>query len=353
MSTPTGALSELDAQPTSASIVVLSSHPLSSAKIGGIIGGVVSLILILCLIAYFMRRLRKKHERKVKRRFTLLRWRHPRLEVTQMSVEEGAATGTLNTVRLHAQAKGQPSSVSVHGVVTGPDTGLPIEQTQLQTIPEEQSPGILPLQKRETDSPRSIPSPSTTPQFSMGSGTTLNLKSGLAPTPPPPAAIHPTLRTGQGEHAYRPTAYWPSFCTAETSRRSSANTNNTQSQPNPWYPSTTPELFDTGFYLGRLELPATCSRELINIPFTERQRQRQKSQLHRGAALPLSITTPDGAVLSPNFNGLPVDADADSHAMSFMAYSQESDPAEPRLKKRVSKKQRQRQRQNTSTSCCR
>ncbi|KAL4992098.1 hypothetical protein BDW68DRAFT_184452 [Aspergillus falconensis] len=307
-STPTSALSELVAQPTSASNVVSSSHRLGSAKIGSIVGGVVSLVLILCLIAYFVRRSRKKRRKRVRRRFTLLRWRHPRLEDSQMSVEEGTATGTPSTVHLHAQANGQPSSVSVHGIVTGACTGFPNGHTQLQTIPEEQSPGISPLQKRETDLPRSIPSASTSsPSPITSPKTDVNLKSGFIPMPPPPAAIHPALRPGQGEHAYHPTAYWPSFCTPGTSRRSSANTTNTQSHPNPRHLSTTPELFDTGFYLGRLELPATCFRELINIPFAERQRQRQKSQLHRGTTLPLSITTPDGAVLSPNFNAAAIE----------------------------------------------
>ncbi|KAL5001175.1 hypothetical protein BDV10DRAFT_160785 [Aspergillus recurvatus] len=346
-STPTSALSELDAQPTSASHVVSSSHRLSE-KVGGIVGGAVSLVLILCLIAYFIRRSRKKRERRVRRRFTLLRWRHPRLEDTQMSVEEGTTTGKPSTVHLQAQAEGQPSSVSVHGMVTGTGGG----QTRLQTIPDGQPPGISPLQKRETDLPRSIPSASTsspspieTPQSAISPKTTLNLKSGFTPTPPPPAAIHPALRPGQGEHAYHPTAYWPSFCTPETSRRGSTNTTSRQPQSHPRPLSTTPELFDTGFYLGRLELPTTCSRELINIPFAERQRQRQKSQLHHGTTQALTIMTPDGAVLSSNFNGLPVNVDADSHAMSFRAYGQESDPAEPRLEKRASKKQKQKQRQ--------
>ncbi|KAL4978260.1 hypothetical protein BDW66DRAFT_130638 [Aspergillus desertorum] len=324
--TPTSALSELDAQSISASGVTSSNRHLSSAKIGGIVGGVVSLVLILCLIAHFMHS-RKKRRRRVRRRFTLLRWRHPRLEDIQMNVEEGAATGTPSTVHLHAQAKGQPSSVSVHGIVTGTGTGFPTTQTQLQTILEEQSLGISPLRKRETDSLRSTPSASTSSpssitisQSAISPKTNQNLKSAFTPKPPPPGAVHPALRSGQGENNYRSTAYLPSFCTPKTSRRSSANTaTHTHAQAyarsRPRHPSMTPELFDTGFYLGRLELPTTCSRELINIPFAERQRQRQKSQLHRGTTLPLSITTPDGAILWPNFNGLPVDVDADGHAM--------------------------------------
>ncbi|KAL4906324.1 hypothetical protein BDW74DRAFT_151725 [Aspergillus multicolor] len=123
----------------------------------------------------------------------------------------------------------------------------------------------------------------------------------------PPSGIHPALRPGEQEHAYVPTSYWPSFCTPQGSRRSSAAATSPLR-----HSSATHELFDTGFRLGRFELPSTCSRELINIPFRERQRQRQKSQLHRVAPLPLSITTPDGAVLSANFNGLAVDLNAGS-----------------------------------------
>ncbi|KAL4739650.1 hypothetical protein BDV11DRAFT_215074 [Aspergillus similis] len=321
--TPTSTLSKLDAQPTPASDFVSSSHRLSSAKIGAIVGGVISLVLILCLIAYFIRRTRKKRGRRVKRRFTLLRWRHHRLEDKQMSVEQVTGTSTSGTVDLHAQVKGQPSSVRIHDIVTGTGsrTGFWNRQKQPQTIPGEQSPGISLLQKRVTDSPRSIPSaltpspsPLTTLQPAISPKTSLNLESAFTPTPPLPAAIHPA-HPGQDEDAFHPTAYWPSSCTADISRRSKTNIiintaydhADTHEQPHSRHPSTTPELFDTGFYLGRVELPTTCSRELINIPFAERQRQRQKSQLHRGTTHQLSITTPDGVVLSPNFNGLPVD----------------------------------------------
>ncbi|KAL4926307.1 uncharacterized protein BDV17DRAFT_293727 [Aspergillus undulatus] len=87
--------------------------------------------------------------------------------------------------------------------------------------------------------------------------------------------------------------------------------------------SSTPELSDTGIRLGRLELPATTTRELINIPLAERQRHIAQKQLYRNAGLPSPIITPDGAVLSANFNSLPVDTD--SHAMSFMNYGESSE----------------------------
>ncbi|KAL3435749.1 hypothetical protein BDV09DRAFT_184753 [Aspergillus tetrazonus] len=321
MVTPTSTLSKLDAQPTPASNLVSSSHRLRSTKIGAIVGGVISLVLILCLIAYFIRRTRKKRGR-VGRQFTLLRWRHRCLEEKQMSLEEEIGT-TPGTMDFHAQAKGQPPLVLTHDVVIGEGsrTGFMSRQKQPQNIPGEQSPVVPLIQKRETDSPGSIPSmltPSPSPlaalEPAISPKTSLNLQSAFTPTPPLPAAIHPALHSGQGKHAHHRTAYWPSSCTPEMSRCSNANiiTNTADAhadaheQPHSRNPSTTPELFDTGFYLGRVELPTTCSRELINIPFAERQRQRQKSQLHRSTTHLLSITTPDGAVLSPNFNGLPV-----------------------------------------------
>ncbi|KAL4813944.1 hypothetical protein BDW67DRAFT_187207 [Aspergillus spinulosporus] len=325
--TPTSTLSELDAQPTLSSNLVSSSHSLSSGKIGAIVGGVISLVLIFCLIASFIRRTRKKRGRRVRRQFTLLRWRHHCLEDKQMNLEQETGTSAPSTMDIHAQAKGQPPLVRIHDIITGTGsrTGVLSRQKQPQTIPEEQSPGVPLLQKRETDSPGSIPSaltsspsPVTTLQPAISPRTSLNFESAFTPTPPLPAAIHPANHPGQGEHvSYHPTAYWQSFSTPEISRRSNANiTTNTASAPADAYeqlhsrdPSTTPELFDTGFYLGRVELPTTCSRELINIPLAERQRQRLKSQLHRGTTHPLSITTPDGVVLSPNFNGLPVDVE--------------------------------------------
>ncbi|KAL4778631.1 hypothetical protein BJX76DRAFT_362553 [Aspergillus varians] len=93
--------------------------------------------------------------------------------------------------------------------------------------------------------------------------------------------------------------------------------------PSPNSNSPTPELFDTGFYRGRLELPANSLRELINIPFTERQRQTQQKQLYCSAGQPSPIITSDGAILSANFNCFPVDPD--SHAMSFMDYDSACD----------------------------
>ncbi|KAL4775111.1 hypothetical protein BDW60DRAFT_204381 [Aspergillus nidulans var. acristatus] len=359
--TPTITLSELGAQPTPASNLVSSSHRLSSTMIGAIVGGVISLVLILCLIAYFIHRTRKKRGRKVRRQFTLLRWRHHCLEDKQMSLEQETGTATPGTMDLHAQAKGQPPLVRFHDIVigSGSRTGFMNRQKQPQTIPGEQSPVVSLLQKRETDSPGSIPSALTSSpsplaalQPAISPKTSLNLQSAFTPTPPLPAAIHPALHPGQGEHGYHPTAYWPSSCTPEMSRCNNANIitdtayahADAHEQPHSRHFSTTPELFDTGFYLGRVELPTTCSRELINIPFAERQRQRQKSQLHRGTAHPLSITTPDGAVLSPNFNGLPVDIGAFSHALSS-PYSQEPGPVEPRPEKRASEEQKEIQKQ--------
>ncbi|KAL4765630.1 uncharacterized protein BDW70DRAFT_168841 [Aspergillus foveolatus] len=306
--THTSTLSELDAQPTPASNLVSSSHRLSSTRIGAIVGGVISLVLILCLIAYFIRRTRKKRGRRI-------------------SLEQETGTITPGTMDFHAQAKGQPPLVRIHDIVTGSGsrTGFMNRQKQPQTIPGEQSPVVSLLQKRETDSPGSIPSALTSSpsplaalQPAISPKTSLNLQSAFTPTPPLPAAIHQSLHPSQGEHGYHPTAYWPSSCNPEMNRCSNANIiantadahTDAHEQPYSRRPSTTPELFDTGFYLGRVELPITCSRELINIPFAERQRQRQKSQLHRGTTHPLSITTPDGAVLSPNFNGLPVDTAA-------------------------------------------
>ncbi|RDW86596.1 uncharacterized protein DSM5745_03238 [Aspergillus mulundensis] len=291
---PSKVLSEVEAQPTSATVT--SSHKgLSGGAIGGIVGGVVSLVLILCLVAFLLRRLRKKRGKKV-RRFTLLRWRHPTLDDAQ-SAEEGTAS----TAHLQPQTTAVNPALTVPTIVTGP------LNTQPTGITGEKSPAISPLQRQQADSPRSIPSASAsaiipsplTPYSAISPKTTRN--SMLKLNFRPPSGIHPALRPGDPEHAYNPLSYWPSFCTPNTSRRNSPTTSPLRHSP------ATHELFDTGFRLGRLELPSTCSRELINVPFRDRQRQRQKSQLHRGAPLPLSITTPDGAVLSSNFNGLAVD----------------------------------------------
>ncbi|OJJ00184.1 hypothetical protein ASPVEDRAFT_81764 [Aspergillus versicolor CBS 583.65] len=197
--------------------------------------------------------------------------------------------------------------MAVRNIVTGPPNN------QSQSTPIEQSPDISPLQSNQSHSPQTIASVSS-PSTVINPRRTRNSCSKSAIIAPPPDAVHPAFRETQPP----PTApYLPPTSIPETTTISTTKTHR----------DSTPELFDTGFYLGRLELPASSSRELINIPFNERQRQRQRQdeqkQIYRAAGLPSPIITLDGAILSANFNRFPVDPD--SHAMSFMEYDSTSE----------------------------
>ncbi|BCS22415.1 uncharacterized protein APUU_30640S [Aspergillus puulaauensis] len=296
-----------DSQPTSIGTTSSSSQSHANSKmIGGIVGGIIGLLLILCIVAFLVFRSRRKRGK----RFTLLHWRCPRAEYTEKSVEDGNAPSTqaAPVQAQNQQAQNQQASTAVRNIVTGPPNNQP------QTIPEEQSPDISPLQSNQNNSPRTIASVSS-PSTVINPRRTRNSCSKSAIIAPPPDAIHPAFReTGHPPTApYLPPTTIPEITTIST-------TTNT-------HPDSTPELFDTGFYLGRLELPASSSRELINIPFNERQRQRQRQdeqkQIYRAAGLPSPIITHDGAILSANFNSVPVDPD--SHAMSFMEYDSASE----------------------------
>ncbi|KAL4918857.1 hypothetical protein BDW62DRAFT_180542 [Aspergillus aurantiobrunneus] len=290
--TPTSMPETTGTQPTTASTVAASNqNHINTPMIGGIVGGVIGFLLIICLAAFLV----YHSKRKRGRRFTLLHWRCPRLEHAQTSQEEGNAASTAEV-----QDQGQPA-VAVGSIATSPPND------QSQRILEENPPDISPLQGHQTNSPPSAssPSPIISPKFEKTSHHNNDLKSGLIARPPD--ALHPAFR----EHKHHlTTAYSPPNPTITEEINSSSST------------TTTPELSDTGFYRGRLELPASSSRELINVPFSERERHKQQKQLYRAAGLPSPIITPDGAILSANFNGLPVDPD--SHATSFMDYDSAS-----------------------------
>jgi hypothetical protein len=90
---------------------------------------------------------------------------------------------------------------------------------------------------------------------------------------------------------------------------------------------TTFELFDTGFYRGRVELSSNPSRELINMPYDDRWRNRKRVPLCHSAGLPTPVVTPEGAVLTANFDTLPVEPD--SHALSFRQIDSPRDSTPP------------------------
>ncbi|KAJ0426129.1 hypothetical protein BJY00DRAFT_126163 [Aspergillus carlsbadensis] len=90
---------------------------------------------------------------------------------------------------------------------------------------------------------------------------------------------------------------------------------------------TTPELFDTVFYRGRAELSSNPSRALINVPYDDRWRNRKRVSLCHSAGLPAPVVTPEGAVLTANFDRVP--AEPDSHALSFRQNASPGDSSPP------------------------
>jgi hypothetical protein len=90
---------------------------------------------------------------------------------------------------------------------------------------------------------------------------------------------------------------------------------------------TTPELFGTGFHRGRAELSSNPSRELINVPYDDRWRNRKRVSLCHSAGLPTPVVTPEGAVLTANFDTVPVEPD--SHALSFRQVDSPGDSSPP------------------------
>ncbi|KAL4952991.1 hypothetical protein BDW69DRAFT_12104 [Aspergillus filifer] len=285
-----------ETQPTSAANAATSSKSqVNAGMIGGVVAGVIVLLLILCFVFFFMRRSRRKRGN----RFTLVRWHCPRTGHAQANIE---ADETGSTAETQALVQPQPPSPAVNNIVTRPATA---PNPPLRTIPEEQSPGISPLQGSQTNSPRTVPS-AVSPRTVVYPSPRRNscFKAALFK---PPDDIHPAFR--QDNRRFSSLA---------------AETDEILPAPVPIIRrvSSTPELSDTGFRLGRIELPETgSSRELINIPLAQRQQHNAQKQLYRNAGLSSPIITPDGAILSANFNSLPVDPD--SHAMSFMDYGPE------------------------------
>jgi hypothetical protein len=90
---------------------------------------------------------------------------------------------------------------------------------------------------------------------------------------------------------------------------------------------TTPELFDTGFYRGRAELSSNPSREPINVPYDDRWRNRTRVSLCHPVGLPTPVVTSEGAVLTANFDTVPVEPD--SHALSFRQVDSPGDSSPP------------------------
>ncbi|KAL2829689.1 hypothetical protein BDW59DRAFT_158867 [Aspergillus cavernicola] len=294
--TPTSATSSETPESTSATTDDPNpSHRQSNAgMIGGIVGGVVAM-LIIGLIVYLVYRKKKRRGK----RFTLVRWRYgPRMDDGQVTTAGNEPTST-------AQPEPQPQSSSTiaSSTVTGPPN------IQLPIIPEGQSlalsPYLVSSPDSQTDSRRTIPSASSASPntlFSSSSKSTPNTNYPTLAIPLHPESIHPALRQQQ---THLPTAH-------------STPPNPTPSSTSPSIPNpheSTPELFDTGFYRGRLELPENSSRELINIPLTAKLKERQQKQL---AGSPGPIITPDGAILTANFNNQPVHPGL--HAMSFMNF---------------------------------
>ncbi|KAL4969498.1 uncharacterized protein BDV14DRAFT_84456 [Aspergillus stella-maris] len=286
-----------ETQPTSAANAATSSKSqVNAGMIGGVVAGVIVLLLILCLVFFFIRWSRRKRWK----RFTLVRWQCPRTGHAQANIEAGETGSTSST---QALVQPQPAPTAVNNIVTRPATA---PNPRLRTIPEEQSPGTSPLQGSQTNSPHTVPS-AVSPRKMIYPSPRRNSCSKAALFKPPDD-IHPAFRQDNRR---------PSSLAAETDEILPAPV------PIIRRVSSTPELSDTGFRLGRIELPETgSSRELINIPLAQRQQYNAQRQLYRNAELPSPIITPDGAVLSANFNSLPVDPD--SHAMSFMDYGPES-----------------------------
>ncbi|KAL2865749.1 uncharacterized protein BJX67DRAFT_154467 [Aspergillus lucknowensis] len=316
-------------QPPSATDSSTRSHHSRPRVIGGIAGGVAATLVILGLIVYLVYCTRKKRGK----RFTLLRWRcGPRAEDAQGAVEAGEIASA-------AQTHTGPSDTSVENFVL--DT--PVDQSE--SIPGGQSLTLSSQSDHQINPSQTAPShSSTTPGISPKS--TLNSKVGLSPIPGSPttpsiprhpSTVHPAFRqhAQYPESKARPSTPTPfptststtifDIKTTSTKENPTSTTTSTEIQ-NPSHEST-PELFDTGFYRGRVELSATPSRELINIPYTERLRQRQLNQIGSAANASTPVITPDGAILTANFNQIPVDPD--SHAMSFMQFDAPSESAPP------------------------
>lgn len=280
------------AQPGSTCATPVNRDHNNAKMIGGIIGSVAGLLLVLCLLAYLLFRLSKK---RGKRGFTLLHWRHPRMERPQAVNGRGSET-------TEDQAPDQTASLAVENPISAPSR------------PQERFSSISPLQG-QTNSPQTIPSassssPNISPQTINPGFTPSDSQAKLVPVVS--EATHPALRHNHP----RPN---PITIPKRTTTKKT-------SHPRTRIPSSPRELFDTGFRLGRLELPAFSTRELINIPFSERQRPKQQKHLRQTTRMHLPIVTRDGALLSSNFRTLP--ASPDCHAISFADHGPASPSAE-------------------------
>ncbi|KAA8645876.1 uncharacterized protein ATNIH1004_007297 [Aspergillus tanneri] len=102
----------------------------------------------------------------------------------------------------------------------------------------------------------------------------------------------------------------------------------------------TSELSDTGFYRQRAELAAYASRELINVPLSQRQKHQhqqqprlRQSERTSTSPSPTPIVTADGVMLAANLNWLGPEEDGvasgKDHVKSFMEYDPAADSKLP------------------------
>ncbi|KAL3493713.1 hypothetical protein BJX62DRAFT_235076 [Aspergillus germanicus] len=300
----------------------VSSNQSSAKLIGGIAGGVAALLIIIALIAYLVYRAKKN-----RKRFTLLHWRSGhRTKDALQAIEAGEAT-------CPAQAENQPSNTAVETIT------LDTRNEQSRTTPSDPSPTLSLELRARIDSPEALP-PTTFPvgpKPSMGSGS----KGAYFPRisiPRHPSSVHP---------AFRQRSATPDSTTSLMNNISASS--QTPSE-------TTPELFDTGFYRGRTELSSNPSRELINVPYDDRWRNRKRVSLCHPVALPTPVVTPEGAVLTANFDTVPVEPD--SRALSFRQVDSPRDSSPPPAYRfswrrwsgeRLCKKEKEREKEKTES----
>ncbi|KAL3477537.1 hypothetical protein BJX99DRAFT_257353 [Aspergillus californicus] len=296
----------------------------------------------MCVIGYILYRRRKGRGK----RFTLLRWRYgPNMEDGQIELERGKKRPDRPQSQSPPRPRPGPQPQTPSTITSSVVTATP--RRQLPSIPEGQSLTLStypsPNQGHQTNSPQTLPSADSSTTSPNSGFSSISSISTISPSntgvrlpspsiPGQPESIHPALR----QKGYLTTAY------------STPNSSSTEITDSDSFTSTA-ELSDTGFYRGRLELPAESTRELINIPLETRLKQRQQQQQRqsrRPTGSPSPVITPEGAILKANFHNLPIGPD--SHAMSFMNFDSGSNPRSPdclpqcNTGRRVSNKRRER-----------
>ncbi|KAL3457870.1 hypothetical protein BJX64DRAFT_292722 [Aspergillus heterothallicus] len=279
-----------------------------TAMIGGIVGGVATLLIILGVIAYLL-----YHAKKKRKRFTLLHWRPgPRTEDATQALEAGNIASII-------QIESQPSGTAIKTIT------LSTKCDQSKTALQDPSPTESLKLSARIDSPEKLP-PTTFPADTRAGK---NSSSASIPTstagPSSKGANYPALsilRCPSGVHP----AFRQRSATTPTPD-SATSLMNSFSGPCQIPHETTSELFDTGFYRGRAELSSNPSRELINIPYDDRLRERKRISLWRSSGPRSPVVTRDGAILTANFNQVPVEPGC--HAVSFTKLDSPSDASPP------------------------